>query len=255
MTFDELLVAVNSGLHRFLGEEKSEPISERTLRYWISKGVLSKRASRGPKTTYSESFVWRVILTRQYQLFSTKTLDEIAEVQRETSDGDVIKRVRAFRNSQRYRQSAHSDSATKGISVNLSKKPERSHAQPRAGDFNPKRSIEDLSARIENVWSRLDQSLQIQDEIIRQIDGSARQSYEVASDQYDRHSEQIAQLSMIVTNAFDQMRSELEKNSMRLASSVDDIRAEVESLAKTIDKTTRELEELKVALKNKKEED
>ena len=255
MTFDELLVAVNSGLHRFLGEEKSEPISERTLRYWISKGVLSKRVSRGPKTTYPESFVWRVILTRQYQLFSTKTLDEIAEVQRETADGDIIKRVRAFRNSQRYRQSAHSYSPAKGIPVNLSKKQERSHAQPKAGDFNPRRSIEDLSARIENVWSRLDQSLQVQDEIIRQIDGSARQSYEVASDQYDRHSEQIAQLSMIVTDVFDQMRSELEKNSMSLASSVADIRAEVGILAKTIDKTTRELEELKVALKNQKEED
>lgn len=247
MTFDELLVDVNRRLHRFLGEEKSEPISERTLRYWISKGILSKRVTRGPKTTYPESFVWRVILTRQYQLFSAKTLDEIAEVQQDTADEDVIKQVRAFWKREGHRQAAPSRGLGKKIPADLRGGLKNTGASSRA--------IEHISERIEKVWSQLDQSLQVQDEIIRQIHGAGRQNYEVVSHHYDRQSEQFERLSMMVNDAFDQMRNELEKNSMHLASSVDDIRAEVGSLARTIENTARELEEIKVALKKHKEDD
>ena len=255
MTFDELLVDVNRRLHRFLGEEKSEPISERTLRYWISKGILSKRVTRGPKTTYPESFVWRVILTRQYQLFSAKTLDEIAEVQQDTADEDVIKRVRAFWRRQGHRQAAPSRGLGKKIPADLTGGLKNTGASSKAIDAGSSRAIEHISERIENVWSQLDQSLQVQDEIIRQIHGSGRQNYEVVSHHYDRQSEQFERLSMMVNDAFDQMRNELEKNSMHLASSVDDIRAEVGSLARTIENTARELVEIKVALKKHKEED
>ena len=86
MTFNELLEAANSLQREFLDDDKAEPISERTLRYWISKGVLKKRATRGPKTNYPDSFVWRVVLTRQFQLFTSKTLDEIADTQAQTAD-------------------------------------------------------------------------------------------------------------------------------------------------------------------------
>ena len=76
MNFDELLSVANRGLKEYLGDEKGEPISPRTLRYWISRGVLEKRGTRGPNTTYPDSFVW-VILVRQYQLFSSMTLTKL----------------------------------------------------------------------------------------------------------------------------------------------------------------------------------
>ena len=97
MDFNELLLAANSGLKDFFADEKVEPISARTLRYWISKGVLDKRGTRGPKTTYPESFVWRVILTRQYQLLTSMTLDQIAAAQAEVNDDDVMLTVWSFR--------------------------------------------------------------------------------------------------------------------------------------------------------------
>ena len=96
MTFEELLTHANSHLETFLSEEKCEPISERTLRYWISKGILEKRTTRGPKTTYPTAAVWRVVLTRQYQLFTTKTLTEIAAIQADTVDKNVRHEVETF---------------------------------------------------------------------------------------------------------------------------------------------------------------
>ncbi len=89
MTFDELLKQANKAQKKFLRAEKLEPISERTLRYWISKGVLEKRSTRGPNTSYPEAFVWRVVLTRIYQLSFSKTLDEIAEIQSNISDEET----------------------------------------------------------------------------------------------------------------------------------------------------------------------
>ena len=89
MTFDELLKQANKAQKKFLRAEKLEPISERTLRYWISKGVLEKRSTRGPNTSYPEAFVWRVVLTRMYQLSFSKTLDEIAEIQSNISDEET----------------------------------------------------------------------------------------------------------------------------------------------------------------------
>ena len=96
MTFDELLATANNFQTKFLSKDKCEPISERTLRYWISKGILEKRSTRGPKTTYPSAFVWRVILTRQYQLFTSKTLSEIAEIQAKTADKNVRQKVENF---------------------------------------------------------------------------------------------------------------------------------------------------------------
>ena len=97
MTFEELLTHANSHLETFLSEEKCEPISERTLRYWISKGILEKRTTRGPKTTYPTAAVWRVVLTRQYQLFTTKTLTEIAAIQATMADKNVRYEVENFK--------------------------------------------------------------------------------------------------------------------------------------------------------------
>ena len=96
MTFDELLAQANNAQRKYLPKDKWEPISERTLRYWIAKGVLEKRTTRGPKTSYPESFVWRVILTRQYQLSSSKTLAQIADIQASTDDADARNAVETF---------------------------------------------------------------------------------------------------------------------------------------------------------------
>ena len=95
MTFDELLAQANKTQKKFLPKDKAEPISERTLRYWIAKGVLEKRTTRGPNTSYPEAFVWRIVLTRQHQLSYSMSLDEIAEVQASTADEDVKSAVEA----------------------------------------------------------------------------------------------------------------------------------------------------------------
>ena len=96
MTFEELLAQANKAQKKFLPKEKQQPITERTLRYWIAKGVLEKRATRGPNTSYPEAFVWRVVLTRLHQLSYSTPLDDIAQIQSETADDDVEGAVQAF---------------------------------------------------------------------------------------------------------------------------------------------------------------
>ena len=96
MTFEELLAQANKAQKKFLPKEKQQPITERTLRYWIAKGVLEKRATRGPNTSYPEAFVWRVVLTRLHQLSYSTPLDDIAKIQSETADDDVEGAVQAF---------------------------------------------------------------------------------------------------------------------------------------------------------------
>lgn len=119
MTFDELLAQANKTQKKFLPKDKAEPISERTLRYWIAKGVLEKRTTRGPNTSYPEAFVWRIVLTRQHQLSYSMTLDEIAEVQASTADVDVkgaveaLVRLRATGSVQKTIKTKTSKSVTK----------------------------------------------------------------------------------------------------------------------------------------------
>ncbi len=261
MKFNELLVEVNSRLQKFLGEEKSDPISERTLRYWISKGVLSKRVSRGPKTTYPESFIWRVILTRQYQLFSTKTLDEIAEVQNGTADRDAIIKVRAFRKHLRYRQPLPDSGVGEKIPEFFLKGPKNADAPPRSGHltaYDLNRKIEDITQRIEGIWSQVNQLLQVQDEMMKQVDSSARKNCELDSHLYHRQSEEFENLSMMLEKTCYQMRAESKENSARIdriEASIKGFRDDVAYLVKTIGGKKYELEEQIVALKHKKEED
>ncbi|MDC3124147.1 hypothetical protein OBB00_05465 [Gammaproteobacteria bacterium] len=96
MTFEELLAQANKAQKKFLPKDKHQPITERTLRYWIAKGVLEKRPTRGPNTSYPEAFVWRVVLTRLHQLSYSTPLDDIAKIQSETADDDVKGAVEAF---------------------------------------------------------------------------------------------------------------------------------------------------------------
>ena len=96
MTFEELLAQANKAQKKFLPKDKHQPITERTLRYWIAKGVLAKRTTRGPNTSYPEAFVWRVVLTRLHQLSYSTPLDDIAKIQSETADDDVKSAVEAF---------------------------------------------------------------------------------------------------------------------------------------------------------------
>ena len=96
MTFDELLAQANKAQKKFLPKDKHQPITERTLRYWIAKGILEKRTTRGPNTSYPEAFVWRVVLTRLHQLSYSTPLDDIAKIQSETADDEVKSAVEAF---------------------------------------------------------------------------------------------------------------------------------------------------------------
>jgi DNA-binding transcriptional MerR regulator len=122
MTFEELLAQANKAQKKFLPKEKQQPITERTLRYWIAKGVLEKRATRGPNTSYPEAFVWRVVLTRLHQLSYSTPLDDIAKIQSETADDDVKGAVEAFT---RFQATGRPD------------KPVRQKAQKKAAEEQP----------------------------------------------------------------------------------------------------------------------
>ena len=123
MTFEELLAQANKAQKKFLPKEKQPPLTERTLRYWIAKGVLEKRATRGPNTSYPEAFVWRVVLTRLHQLSYSTPLDDIAKIQSETADDDVKGAVEAFT---RFQATGRPD------------KPVRQKAQKKAAEEQPK---------------------------------------------------------------------------------------------------------------------
>lgn len=257
MTFDQLLIEVNRALPRFVSSVKSEPISERTLRYWMSKGVLSRRVSRGPKTTYPESFIWRVILTRQYQLFSAKTLDEIADLLAKIDDDEVFERVTAFDDSYKYHQFQPDDRRDMRTLANQSKahmpdNKDKVLDGEKTLDVSSAKIIGDITSRMEDMKFRLERSLQIQDEIIRQIDGSARQNHEVVSHQYERQLEQIERTSVMISGVFEKIQDQLESNSMRFASSIADVQDAIARLVKSLDETRSEVSQLALLVETKK---
>ena len=244
MDFNELLLAANSGLKDFFADEKVEPISARTLRYWISKGVLDKRGTRGPKTTYPESFVWRVILTRQYQLLTSMTLDQIAAAQAEVNDDDVMMAVWSFRRERmKTRKSRKPDAETAARRKRMDRDPSmrkdaayfaslakrdsgRSQARMESSKIPASGSMPSMSTK---GWG--EQALSYSEE-------SIRDALALAADRSDqRIQEEARRLSQHVEDALSEIRNESRSmhfeclETMRgLAATLNDLRQQIEEL-------------------------
>ena len=235
MTFNELLEAANSLQREFLDDDKAEPISERTLRYWISKGVLKKRATRGPKTNYPDSFVWRVVLTRQFQLFTSKTLDEIADTQAQTADEDVMTVVRNFRNvttvagdTRKHKDGAdylapHIEQAVIGSALSDSKWGAPSRLWETAVEdlrYDVSRFIRDMENQMRKQMDSRDDALV-----------ASRVSMQSALDEYlDRHIRETE----IVARVINEAREDLLSHVARLSSEIDQLRKEISSLQQSL---------------------
>ncbi len=246
MDFNELLLAANSGLKDFFADEKVEPISARTLRYWISKGVLDKRGTRGPKTTYPESFVWRVILTRQYQLLTSMTLDQIAAAQAEVNDDDVMMAVWSFRRERmKTRKSRKPDAETAARRKRMDRDPSmRKDAayfaaiakrdSGRSQDIWESTKMPASGSITEHVYQRLDW----QEQALRHSEESIREALAVAADRSDqRIHEESRRLSQHVEDAlseirkeFGSMHSEYLATMRDLAATLNDLRQQMEEL-------------------------
>jgi len=122
-------------------------------------------------------------------------------------------------------------------------------------DVSSAKIIGDITSRMEDMKFRLERSLQIQDEIIRQIDGSARQNHEVVSHQYERQTEQIERTSLMISREFDKIQDQLESNSMRFASSIADVQDAIAGLVKSLDETRNEVSQLTRLVEKKKGQD
>ena len=81
MTLEELLKRTNAALSaQFSRGEAAAPFTERTLRYYVSQGLLPRLGTRGPGARYPESFVWRLLFIRRLQQERSLTLEMVRRV-------------------------------------------------------------------------------------------------------------------------------------------------------------------------------
>ena len=248
MTFDELLAQANNAQRKFLPKDKCEPISERTLRYWIAKGVLEKRTTRGPKTSYPESFVWRVILTRQYQLSSSKTLAQIAEIQASTDDADAKNAVETFTEQSLVRPIQGAPMDRKPVpNKRFREKTPLFEVKQGAQEFNViQQSITYLEEMLSSARGLLEQQSEQQQEFKRFSQDQLNQQEEFQrffSREYERAQHASASLSMDRDDKFE-----------RIMRSQDVIEKTIDELAGTIRELTEEVHELKRRVSDSKEQ-
>ena len=260
MNFDELLSVANRGSKEFLGDEKGEPISPRTLRYWISRGVLEKRGTRGPNTTYPDSFVWRVILVRQYQLFCSMTLDEIANAQAAIADNEVKGRVDAFR--QERLESGKSKKLAFGSAVRSKRKSEDSSTRLDAEYFEsiakedpdrPRQSwlmseaVElDEQTRSNYLSRRLFRRLDSHEQALRASEGLIRETLAIAADRSNKQmQDEFRRLSQDVDSALAEVRDQSREMHAECIATMHDLARTGRDLRQKIDYVSDEITEVR----------
>lgn len=78
LTLDELLERTNGALAEWLPDGATVvPFNERTVRYYVSQGLLPKLGTRGPGARYPEAFVWRLLFIRRLQQERSLTLEQV----------------------------------------------------------------------------------------------------------------------------------------------------------------------------------
>lgn len=248
MTFDELLAQANNAQRKFLPKDKWEPISERTLRYWIAKGVLEKRTTRGPKTSYPESFVWRVVLTRQYQLSSSKTLAQIAEIQASTDDANARNAVETFTEQSLERPIQGAPMDRKSVTnKRFREKTPPFEVKQGAQEFNViQQSITYLGEMLSSARGLLEQQSEQQQEFKRFSQDQLNQQEEFQrffSREYESAQHASASLSMDRDDKFE-----------RIMQSQYVAEKKIDELAATIRELTGEVHELKRRVSDSKEQ-
>lgn len=95
MTLEELLQRTNQALAQQYGEgETAAPFTERTLRYYVSQGLLPRLGTRGPGARYTDAFVWRLLFIRRLQQERSLTLETVRLVMEEVTTETMMRVVR-----------------------------------------------------------------------------------------------------------------------------------------------------------------
>ena len=95
LTLEELLERTNRELRRWLPEgTTAAPFNERTLRYYVSQGLLPKLGTRGPGARYPESFLWRLLFIRRLQRERSLTLELVRRVMEQVTPETMARVVR-----------------------------------------------------------------------------------------------------------------------------------------------------------------
>ena len=267
MTFDELLAQANNAQRKYLPKDKWEPISERTLRYWIAKGVLEKRTTRGPKTSYPESFVWRVILTRQYQLSSSKTLAQIAEIQASTDDADAKNAVETFTEQSLVRPIQGAPMDRKPVpNKRFREKTPLFEVKQGAQEFNViQQSITYLGEILSSARGLLEQQNEQQSKRQKEFEGFSQYQHNQQEEferfsQYQRKQQEEFQRSFFreyesAQHASASFSEDRDFKFMRTIEAQNDyFEATIGELARTIRELTDEVHELKLSVSDSKEQ-
>jgi hypothetical protein len=220
MTFDELLRQANKAQKKFLRSEKLEPISERTLRYWISKGVLEKRSTRGPNTSYPEAFVWRVVLTRMHQLSFSKTLDEIAEIQSNIPDEEARTSVEEL-----VRLLATGSKERPAPQVKTPKIRKKLPEKPAYGRYEDELEVQDqlkqILRELQDVDTRISKERQYRlaehDHLIRELSDGLAQSSSREAYGYERLESELRYRMNDLETAIHELRDEIRELNKRLS--------------------------------------
>ena len=93
MTLEELLAKTNEKQAELWPTGQVRAITDRTLRYWINEGLLPKRATRGPQTTYPEAFIDRLLFIRHMQQHTSLSLRQIKTQLESRSDEQITLQI------------------------------------------------------------------------------------------------------------------------------------------------------------------
>lgn len=97
LTLEELLERTNRALAEWLpGGATVVPFNERTLRYYVSQGLLPKLGTRGPGARYPEAYVWRLLFIRRLQHERSLTLEQVRGTLEQVAP-EVIERMARHR--------------------------------------------------------------------------------------------------------------------------------------------------------------
>ena len=141
--------------------------------------MLEKRSTRGPNTSYPEAFVWRVVLTRMYQLSFSKTLDEIAEIQSNIPDEEARASVEEL-----VRLLATGSKERPAPQVKTPKVPKKLPEKPAYGHYEDELEVQDQLKQIlrglRDVDTRISKERQYRlaelDHLIRELSDGLTQS-------------------------------------------------------------------------------
>lgn len=92
LTLDELVERTNQELAKLPDNRDAAPFNERTVRYYVSEGLLPRSGTRGPGARYPEGFIWRLLFVRRLQREERLALNDIRHAMDQVTE-DTMQRV------------------------------------------------------------------------------------------------------------------------------------------------------------------